>query len=408
MNCFGFVPSRRKALLALFAGAAGWQLVAGPVADQERLVAANTAFALDLMHQVAQSRPDANVFISPFSVSSALQMVANGAAGETKTEMQRVLQTSGLPADSLNAAVKDLNQQLAARKDVTLNLANGLWFQQGFHLKSAFVDDNRKFFQARLAGVDFGKPKSARTINAWASQQTGGKIKEVVQFPFPPQTRLLLANAIYFQGQWVEPFKKNLTRPRAFHLPDGRTRRTPMMAQEGSFIYRETPAFQAVRLPYKGGLQMELFLPSTNSSPQQLLAALAAPGNWRENAQGGFSLQAGSVLLPKFRIEYDVQLNQALKALGMKRAFAADADFSGIADEPLAISQVKQKSYVDVNEEGTEAAAVTTVTMTALAIRRPPPNWFTLILDRPFFFVISDVNSGSLLFMGIVNNPVGG
>ena len=403
-----FLKAGRTALIAVPASLAATQLVAGPVAAPAQLVAANTAFALGLMNQVAQARPDANVFISPFSVSSALQMVGNGAAGETKAEMQRVLQAAGLSADSLNAACKDLNQQLATRQDVILNLANGLWFQQGFHLKSAFVDANRKFFQARLAGVDFGKPSSARTINAWADQQTRGKIKEVVQFPFPPLTRLVLANAIYFKGQWVEPFEKRLTRPREFHLPDGQAKRTPMMAREGSFVYRETAEFQAVRLPYKGGLQMELFLPSTNSSPQKLLTALAAPGNWQQAARSGFSLEEGSVILPKFRIEYDVQLNQALKALGLKRAFTAHADFSGIADEPLAISQVKQKSYVDVNEEGTEAAAVTSVTMTALAIRRPPPKQFAMILDRPFFFVISDAASGSLLFMGIVNNPVGG
>jgi serine protease inhibitor len=380
---------------------------AEPAADQDRLVDANTAFAFDLMGRVMQAQPGANVFISPFSVSSVLQMVENGAAGATKTEMQQALKTSGLSAASLNAAFRGLNQQFTARKDVTLNLANGLWFQAGFHLKPAFADDNRKFFQAELSGVDFGDPQSARTINDWADQQTRGKIKEVVQFPFDPLTRLILANAIYFKGKWDTPFKKSATRPHPFHLANGESKRTPMMAQDGDFAYQENPDFQAVKLPYAGGLQMELYLPGTNSTPKMFLAGTAGSQKWRDNIQAGFRRREGSVTLPKFKIEYEIRLNEPLEALGMTSAFDRNADFSGIANEPLFISAVKQKSFVDVNEEGTEAAAVTSVTMEALSIRMPPPDRFTMVLDRPFFFVISDVSTGSILFMGVVNDPAG-
>jgi serpin B len=378
---------------------------ADPAADQESLVTANTGFAFDLMNQIAQAQPDANVFISPFSVSSVLQIVNNGAAGGTKTEMQQMLKTSGLAAEPLNAACQSLDQQFTARKDVTLNLANGLWVQQGFRLKPAFVADNGKYFQAELANVDFGNPQSAQTINGWADRQTRGKIKEVVQFPFPPLTRLILANAIYFKGTWSKPFKKDLTQPRDFHLANGPAKPTPMMAQNGHFPYQETADFQAVKLPYRGGLQMELYLPQTNSNPRKLLAGFIAGQDWQKNIQSGFGGREGSVTLPKFKIEYQVGLNGPLQALGMKSAFGQDADFSGIADEPLSISEVKQKSFVEVNEQGTEAAAVTTVTMTALAIRMPETSPFTMVLDRPFFFVISDMATGSILFMGIVNNP---
>jgi len=378
---------------------------AEPAADQAKLVAANTAFAFDLMHQIVPPKPDANVFISPFSVSSVLQMVNTGAAGATKAEMQQALKTAGLPADSLSPAFKSLDDQFTGRSDVILNLANGLWIQQGFSLKPAFVADNRKFFQAELADVDFGQPQSAQAINDWADQKTKGKILGVVQFPFPRLTRLVLANAIYFKGTWVEPFKKSLTRPRDFHPANGPAKPMPMMLRAGSFAYQETEDFQAVKLPYKGGLQMELYLPNTNSSPQKLLAGFVASGNWQNDIQHGFSRHEGTVILPKFKIQYQVTLNDPLKALGMKTAFADNADFSGIASEPLCISQVKQKSYVAVNEEGTEAAAVTTVTMSANAVRMPPPDLFTMILDRPFFFVISDVGTGSILFMGIVNDP---
>ncbi len=403
-----FIPnfkSSRQVLAATAASLAATQLLAGSSADQEKLVGANNAFAFDLMHQITQARPGANVFVSPFSVSSVLQMVNHGAAGVTQTEMQQALKTSGLSAAALNAAFKELDQQFAGRKDVVLNLANGLWIQTGFQLKPAFVADNREFFQAELAKVDFLAPESAQTINDWANRQTRGKITKVVGFPFPPLTRLILANAIYFKGTWVDLFDKHLTWPRDFHLANGESKSVPMMQRAGHFIYQETPDFQAVKLPYNGGLQMELYLPQTNSTPAKLLAGWLAGDNWQKVIQVGFRQREGSVTLPKFKIEYEVLLNDPLKALGMKSAFAGSADFSGIADEPLFISQVKQKSYVDVNEEGTEAAAVTTVTMRAMAVRRPPPDRFRMILDRPFLFVISDVNTGSLLFLGTVNDP---
>lgn len=390
--------------MTFFAWMTAW---AEPATDLQKLVAANNAFAFDLMNQVAQAQPDANAFISPYSVSSALQMTADGAAGETRGQMQRALRTAGMSNAALNGAFADLDQQFGARRDVILNLANGLWVQNNYRLKPAFVTDNRKFFQAELAEVDFNQPQSAQAINDWADQKTQGKIKEVVQFPFPPLTRLILANAIYFKGKWIAPFEKSATRPREFHLANGQTKRTPTMTQEGQFAYQETDGFQAVKLPYRGGLQMELYLPQTNSNLRKFIAGIVAKGNWQQNVQEGYRRQEGSVTLPKFKIEYEVQLNVSLEALGMKNAFGPNADFSGIANEPLLISEVKQKSYVDVNEEGTEAAAVTAITMRAAAVMRPPPDRFTMVLDRPFFFVISDVNTGSILFMGVVNEPVG-
>lgn len=408
MNFISLFKIGRTVLFALLTLLASLQRVAASEANQQKLVSANTGFAFDLMGQVTQTQPDANVFISPFSVSSALQVVGNGATGQTETEMQQVLHTTGLPSAIANPAFKTLNQGLASRKDVTLNLANGIWFKQGFHLKPAFVTDNKKFFQAELAGVDFGNPQSANTINAWADKQTQGKIKAIVQYPFDPLTRVILANAIYFKGKWVSSFDKQETRPRDFHLSSGKVKPAPMMVQNREFKYQETPDFQAVQLLYEGGLQMQVFLPAKNSSPQKLLESFKAQGNWQSNIQPAFTIQQGTLLLPKFKMEYAVRLNDSLKALGMKRAFGDDADFSAMADEPLFISEVKQKSYVDVDEKGTEAAAVTTVGMEALSVRREPPNRFEMIVDRPFLFVISDTGSGSILFMGIVNDPTTG
>ncbi|MGA3285430.1 MAG: serpin family protein [Verrucomicrobiota bacterium] len=374
-------------------------------ADQAKLAAANTGFAFDLLKQIVRGQPDTNVFISPFSVSSVLQMAGNGAAGETRTEMQRALKTGGLPTASLNAAYKDLNQSLNSQTNVILDMANAIWYQEEVRLKPGFVSDDQNFFAAKLAGVDFKNPESAQTINDWADKSTRGKIKEVVQWPFPPLTRVILANAIYFKGKWDRPFDKKETKPHAFYLSRGGEKQVPMMWQRRRFSYQEGDGYQAVRLPYAGGrLQMYLFLPGTNSSPTKLLADLNSE-TWRDKIVPRFMEREGTLVLPRFKIEYDVTLNDPLKALGMRSAFTPAADFSAMADEPLYISAVKQKSFVDVNEEGTEAAAVTTVTMRSQAIAVPTKP-FEMIVDRPFFFVIGDDQTQSILFMGMVHDPV--
>jgi serine protease inhibitor len=387
------------------AGLMGFSALAVFAQDSEKLAVANNGFAFDLLKQITKEQPAKNIFISPFSVSTALQMVGNGAAGETKMEMQRVLKTSGLSPEKLNAACKNLNQLLNSQTNVILNLANGIWYQKQFHLKPGFISDNKIYFQTELAGVDFENPKSADIINDWADKKTRGKIKGVVQFPFPPLTRVILANAIYFKGKWADPFDKSKTKPRDFHLSGGDVRQVPMMLQGKTFGYQEGTGFQAVRLPYAGyRLQMYLFLPATNSSPQKLLADFSGE-NWRDNILTQFADREGTLIFPKFKINYDVELNEPLKSLGMKRAFDfRNADFSAMADEPLFVSKVKQKSFADVNEEGTEAAAVTTIVGNG-SLEINPPKPFEMIVDRPFFFVIADEQTQSILFMGIIFNP---
>ena len=375
--------NRHKVWAGLLIGFASLAARADSPADQAGLAVADTGFAFDLLKQIVKEQPDANVFISPFSASSVLQMVGNGAAGETRAEMQRVLKTGGLPAAALKGAGKSLNQSLNSQTNVILDLANAIWYQKGVRLKPGFVSDNQNFFAAKLAGVDFKKPGSVQTINDWADKSTRGKIREVVQWPFPPLTRVILANAIYFKGKWERPFDKGETQPHAFHLSGGGEKQVPMMWQRGHFSYQEGDGFQAVRLPYAGGrLQMYLFLPDTNSSPAKLLADLNSE-TWRDKILPQFMEREGTLALPRFKLNYDVELNDSLKAMGMRSAFTSAADFSMMADEPLYISAVKQKSFVDVNEEGTEAAAVTTVMMRSLAIMEPVKP-FEMIVDRPF------------------------
>jgi len=394
---------RHKIWTVLLVCFAGFAVRADSMADPAKLAAANTGFAFDLLKQIAGEQPDANVFISPFSVSTVLQMVGNGAAGETRTEIQKVLKTAGLPSGPLNEACRNLNQSLISLPDVTLNLANGIWYQKELQLKPVFVAENKNYFQAALAGVDFSKAKSADIINSWADKTTRGKIKQVVQYPFPPLTRVVLANAIYFKGKWVKPFDKNQTRPHVFHSSSG-DRQVPMMWQRGHFSYQTGDGYQAVRLAYAGGrLQMYLFLPATNSSPAKLLADLNGE-SWQNKILPRFMDHEGTLALPRFKLNYDVELNNPLEALGMRSAFTSAADFSAMADEPLFVSEVKQTSYVEVNEEGTEAAAVTTGMMRATAVFQLLAP-FEMIVDRPFFFVIGDSQTQSILFMGVVLNP---
>jgi serine protease inhibitor len=405
MNFTSFFKTSRTVLFAFLALLASRPMTVASEVNQQWLALANADFAFDLMGQVTQGQRDTNVFISPFSVSSALQMVENGATGQTEEEMQKVLHTTGFSSATLSETFKELNQQITSRKDVTLNLANGIWFKQGVHLMPAFVADNKNFFQAELASVDFESPQSAKIINDWAGKQTQGRIKDIVQYPFDPYLRVILANAIYFKGKWITPFDKSQTQPRDFHLPAGKVTSTPMMVQSRKFDYQETPDFQAVKLYYTGRFHMDVFLPATNSSPQKVVENFRAGGNWEGNIQPGFNTRQGRLMLPKFKMEYAVRLNEPLETLGMKRAFSINAEFSGMAEEPLSISEVEQKSFVEVNEEGTEAAAVTTVHMRASGIMMNPPKPFEMIVDRPFLFVISDNATDSILFIGVVNDP---
>ena len=399
-NCL--MKNTRQILLVLIC-ISGFSALADTPADQDSLTAANTGFAFDLLKQIVGKQPDGNVFISPYSVSTVLQMVGDGAAGRTKQEMESVLHVNGLA--ERDAACKSLDQSITSgQNDVTLSLANSIWFKQGVELKPEFVAGCTNYFQAETGALDFTSPQSAKIINDWAATNTHGRIKDIVQWPMNPLTRVILANAIYFKGRWAHEFDKRATKDHAFTPPDGTQIQVPMMQQHGHFDYVQAKGFQAVRLPYAGGgLEMYLFLPDNGSDIKKLLAGFDGSA-WQNKILPQFRDHEGTVALPRFKLNYDVTLNEPLEALGIKRAFSSDADFSAMSAEKLFLSEVKQKSFVEVNEEGTEAAAVTTVTMRASVMMRPESP-FEMIMDRPFFFVIGDKTTRSILFMGIVSNP---
>lgn len=379
--------------------------VAALAAEPPKPALSNNRFAFALFSSVLQGQATQNVFMSPYSVSIALQMLCNGAAGKTRTEIQRALNTTNLPQAEINGFYKDLNGSLTSESNVVLDLSNSIWVNKGFELKPSFISTNEVYFGATLGSVNFETPESADTINRWAANSTRGKINGVVSFPFPANTEVILANAIYFKGEWAEPFDEHLTHRRYFYLNGGMIKQVPMMSRRGTFQYEEGDGFQAVQLPYAGGrLQMILFLPATNSSPAKLPAGFNGK-NWTDKILPRFSSREGTIVFPKFKSSCQVLLNHPLEGLGMQEAFIpGTANFSGMSGDPLVVSEVVQKCFVEANEQGTEAAAVTTVQVRATAVMRSPKP-FEMIVDRPFFFVISDKPTGTLLFMGIVNDP---
>jgi len=373
--------------------------------DTEKLASANATFGFNLMKQVVGERPDANVFISPYSVSAALQMVWQGAAGDTKAEMDKALALDGFKPNAAGAAYKELDASIkGAASKVALNVANSIWYAPNIQIKPQFLSINKDFYGAKLSVLDFTDPRSAGIVNSWVSEATHDKIKKIVEPPLSSRTGLILVNAIYFKGNWEHQFDNSATKDEPFHLRNGQQKQTAMMRQSRKFHYQEDGGVQAIRLPYVGDrLGMLVFLPATNSSPNKLLADLSGSA-WREKIMPKFQERQGTIVLPRFKLEFKAGLIPALKGTGIHQAFSSTANFSGISDTGLYVSGVDHASFVDVNEEGTEAAAATGVTM-ALTSARPTVPPFQMIVDRPFFFAIEDSATKSILFMGVVNQP---
>jgi serine protease inhibitor len=374
-------------------------------ADLQKLTSANTGFAFKLLKEITREQPEQNIFISPYSVSTVLQMVENGAGGKTKEELRQALGIAGLSQTAQNEANRDLSRSInAVITNVVLNTANAIWYRKGIPVKPEFIACNQEFYGATVEGLNFDDPASVGVINSWVNEKTHGKIPGIVSGPIDPLTQLYLANALYFKGQWMTPFAAKDTKDREFHLRGSRQKKLPMMFRSGKFPYRRGMGYQSVRLPYQGWkLGVYVFLPDTDSSPEKLLAIMNGD-NWQSFTVSWLTGSQGTLGLPRFRLEYGVELEQPLLALGIKSAFAQNADFSWLCGEPVYISEAKQKTFVEVNEQGTEAAAATMFAMRS-GIETQPLKPFEMIVDRPFLFVIEDQESKTILFMGIIFDP---
>jgi serpin B len=369
------------------------------------LAAASNAFGFDLFQELRRQEATKNVFFSPLSVTVALAMTYNGAVGETKKAMARALKIEGMNHSELNRASAELLKALkSADPKIELNIANSLWARGGMRFNEDFLARNRQFYGAEISTLDFNSPQSVATINRWVSDGTKGKIGKIID-RIDPQQVMFLINAVYFKGQWQKRFEKSLTENRPFYPLGGKQTQVPMMAQSGNYLYYRGDKFQALNLPYgNGGVSLYLFLPDKGSTLDEFLKGLSYQ-KWEEWISR-FSKTPGDVKLPRFKLDYEKTLNDPLKALGMGVAFSArEADFSGIrAEKDLYISEVKHKAVVDVNEEGTEAAAATSVGVSVTSVQEPRER-FNFIADRPFLMAIRDSQTGAILFMGAVMEP---
>ena len=397
--------SRVIVLCAIMAGWLAASAQQAPVMKQE-LVQANNRFGFSLFSKLTDEQPGENVFISPASVSMCLAMAWNGASGTTRSAMARALALSGLTPDQANRAnaalMKDL---LSADPKIQLKIANSLWAKKGIQFQPPFISANQQFYKARVTALDFGSPDAAQTINGWVSENTNGLIKSIVD-RINPLDILFLVNAIYFKGTWTEQFDKAMTHDQNFYLSADNAVSRKMMAQEGKYSYFADKGFQAVSLPYGSGrLSMYLFVPEDKDGLDAFLAQLTQE-NW-DKWLARFYRMSGNVVLPRFKLEYETGLNDALSALGMAEAFApGKADFSKMVKTtvPVYISEVKHKTFVEVNEEGTEAAAVTSTRITMTSMPSPHER-FSIVADHPFFVAIRDNTSGAILFTGAITDP---
>ena len=403
------------AAIAIIAGCFGKETqIPKEKIEVKSIVEANNKFAIELFTKLRDR--EGNLFFSPYSISTALAMTYAGAQGQTEEQMAKTLhfpitvspgkeQDRQKFASAFGKIVKELNAR-ADKGNYQLTVANALWGQKGYGFLEEFLKLVKSNYDGRLNEVDFVKAtESARkTINTWVEKKTNNKIKNLIaKGVLDSMTRLVLTNAIYFKGNWQSQFKEDRTRPAPW-LGYGEKVELPMMNQKGEFGYMETEDFQALELPYVDNeLSMIILLPREIDGLSKFEQALTLDNfsQWLEK----LSKREVIVSIPKFKMTSQFSLASVLKSMGMTDAFnPAKADFSGMnGKKDLVISAVIHKAYVDVNEEGTEAAAATAVTMRLTSIG---PNQISVFrADHPFLFLIRDNHSGSILFIGRVTNP---
>ena len=363
------------------------------------VASANTTFGFKLLTDLQKRQPDTNIMISPLSISIALTMTYNGAVGETQRAMAGVLEIESLGIETVNRSNAALRNSLEnTDPKVEIAIANSIWSRQGVDFNPSFLDRNRELFEAEIRSLNFNDPQAPKVINRWVNTNTNGKINQIVQ-RIDQATLIFLINAIYFKGSWQKEFDKSATRDGIFHLSDGRQKRVKMMYRKGAYPHFRGENFEAARLPYgEGRVSMYVFLPNRDSNLNDVIEQLNAENwsNWLSQFQE--TTDDSEMILPRFKLEYEAKLNDTLTALGMGIAFGAGADFSGMGTQ-LFISEVRHKTIIEVNEEGTEAAAVTVV----VGQESAPP---IFRVDRPFLFAIHDERTQTILFMGIVVEPM--
>ncbi|MEP0945785.1 MULTISPECIES: serpin family protein [Cyanophyceae] len=380
------------------------RLAQAPTVDKE-LTQAHLDFGFALFEQLRQATPNENVLVSPTSVALALAMAYNGASGETQAAIANTLKVQGLDIEQLNAGNQALTEYLTQLDpEIALEIANSLWVNESLPVRPDYVERMQTAYAAEVATLDFSQPAATDRINRWVKEHTRDRIPNIID-QLPPDQLLVLVNAVYFKGAWSEAFDRARTTERPFTLASGETIQHPLMAQQDDYLYLETDQFQAVSLPYgNGSLSFEVILPTPGTDLATLSAQLT-PATW-ESWMSQMQSRPGEIQLPKFQFEYEADLIPTLRTLGMGIAFeAGQADFSGLTELDAFINQVRHKTFIEVNESGTEAAASTAIGVAPTSAALPPDSPFEMVVDRPFLAAIRDRNTGTLLFLGAIVDP---
>lgn len=372
--------------------------------DYEQLIEPNNTLGFSLLSKV---NPDenGNIFVSPTSALMALLIAYNGADGETKKEMEEALELDGLAVDEINKAnIALVDMLIKDSEGVELSIANSIWLNEEYHFTEAFKKKAIDYFDAEISEINVFDDASVEQINNWVNDSTNGKIEEIIEAPLHSDMVTLLINALYFNGKWAYEFDKENTMESTFFSPESEMD-VPFMILEEELEYVENESFQAIKLPYgKGEMNMQVILPNEDVSLDEVAKEMT-PERWEE-LQTQFKETNGIIKLPKFQIEYETILNEALQQLGIILAFDKnEADFSQMIEEdaPLWIHKVKQKTFINVNEEGSEAAGATSVEMrTTSAIIGDD---FYMDVNRPFLFTINLEESNVNLFIGLISRP---
>jgi len=367
------------------------------------IIEADHAFGFELFREICRVSELENIMISPMSVSYALGMTYNGAAGTTLDAFNEVLHFGGLTNQEVNESYKDLMDQLLnLSEEVDFALANSIWYKEGYPVLEEFIKTNEDYFNAAIREADFSDPKTLDMINGWIEEQTNDKIKDMLD-QIPEDVIMYLINAIYFNADWKYEFPKEDTYEGDFYLENGSEIAVDYMVIDGDFQYTLMDDFTAVELPYSdSSFSMVVMLPHLESSISSLTESLNVDSwnSWFENSH-----RIGiRIVLPKFKYEFKDLLNDPLKALGLGVAFSDNADFSRIVpDRSLSISRVIHQTFIDVQEEGTEAAAATIVEIKELS---SSGSMASFRANHPFLYLIKENSTGAIVFMGKVGRPV--
>jgi len=368
-----------------------------------KLVNASNAFSFSLLSKSLDGTLE-NRMISPLSVSTALSMTLNGASGTTLQAIQKTLGLDGLTKEEINTISLELSTALQkSDPNVVMTIANSIWIKNGFTVLDPFITANQTYYKAQVTKLDFN-PAAVTTINKWVSDKTNGKIPTILE-QISSNEIMFLINAIYFNGKWKYQFDKSKTANEPFNAVNKINLSVPMMKMEERFGYSVQPGYKALKMPYGADkFQMVLLLPDVGTTPDKLAASLN-PEKWSTLNGALQNKTKVPVWIPKWKFSWDITLNGILSSLGMEVAFDPNrANFSGInADNQLYITKVIHKTFIDVSESGTEAAAVTSVGVGVTSMPADPPSFY---LTRPFLFFITEEDSGAILFAGKIENPL--